>query len=68
MKYFEILYENCIGKKYVGLSYGKNLEEVKERFLKCGNSCRFIDIKETTCECCKRNKIQHFTQYNFSVS
>lgn len=65
---FEILYENCIGKKYVCLWSGKSIEEAKERFSNCGNSCKLIDIKETTYECCRVNKIQHFTRYNFSVS
>lgn len=68
MKYFEVLYANCIAKKYVCLERGENIEKVKESFLTCGNSCELIDIKETTRECYKTNRIQHFTQFHFSVS
>lgn len=67
MKYFEILYKNCFDKKYVGMSYGESEEEVRNKF-PTFNGCRIIDCKETTYEDYKRNKIQHFVQYNLSVA
>lgn len=66
MKYFEILYKNCIDKKYVGLVCRNNIEEAIEKF-PTSNGCRLIDIKETTFEHYRSNTIQHFTQYGFSV-
>lgn len=67
MKYFEILYKNCFDQKYVGFSYGKSLEDVKEKF-PTFNGCRLIDCKETTYADYRVNKIRYFTQYNFSVA
>ena len=66
MKYFEILYKDCFGKRYVGLSYGNSIQEVKEKF-PTFNGCKLIDCKETTYENYISNKIQHFAQYEFSV-
>lgn len=67
MKYFEILYKNCFDKKYVSMSYAESEEEARKKF-PTFNGCKLIDCKETTCENYRHNKIEHFLQYNFSVS
>lgn len=63
---FEILYKDCFDKKCVGFGYGESKEEVIEKF-PTFNGCRLIDIKETDYDLCRRNKLQHFTQYTLSM-
>lgn len=66
MKYFEVLYKNCFGDKYVTLKGGNSIEEVKINF-PTFNGCMLIDCKETSYQNYRSNTIQHFTQYGFSV-
>lgn len=65
MKYFEILYHNWHGDKYVALRYGKTIEDTKRNF-PTSHGCKLLDIKETTFEDYRTNRIRFFTQYNFS--
>lgn len=68
MRYFEILYKNCIGKKYVGLCYGKDKHHLENVVTNGFNGIRILVITETNYENYRKNRIVHFTAYGFSVN
>ncbi len=63
-KYFEVLYKNCIDKKYVALKCAKSIDDMAKEI---PSSCEILDYKETTLENIRYNTIVHFTNYGFST-
>lgn len=65
MKYYEILYENCFGNRYVALKAASGIHEFINH---CFAGVRIIGYCETNFDSYRHNKIKWFKDYNFSTA